>query len=238
MRYQSKSLLKRDVQRRTKYVSHSFDLIKYLAFFITILGILAWIAGQAFNYGYWNVAGWDGGPIIAPTLQSVAFLGFIAPFYNWIWGSIFLAVLGAYGFILALRSKRRKQDPHRFVLWARRWIEKNIEIDEEVGKLSGIVILIAIFLFGMLILPLAFWIIGAQHQGEELLKKQICQVRVAKTLPTSIKLADGTMVMGKILSRSDKFTILLDQESIHTITVGDSPRLLDSNNVLEIKCLK
>lgn len=67
-------------------------LLKVTGLSISLLGVLAWIAGACYRYGFWEAAN-NAGPLSAATLQETALHGFISPFATW---------MRAVGAILAL----------------------------------------------------------------------------------------------------------------------------------------
>jgi hypothetical protein len=220
--------------RRGDATKNELDFLKCLALLMTILGTQAWIAGEAFNYGYWNAAHWSG-PIISIPVQSVAFIGFIGPFYNWIVEAALLFCLGPYIALISVRSKSQKVQQ---VIWATsilEWLRKRFTVDAKTGKFAAVITWLAVALFG-LTLFLAFWIVGAVGQGKKLFNKQTCELRASKVLRTTIKLADGSKVSGRILDRSEHATVIMDGDAIYVLTAGEKPQLSDSTSVTDIKC--
>jgi hypothetical protein len=223
-----------NLQRAQVSTWSELDLLKGLALLMTILGTQAWIAGEAFNYGYWNAAHWPGSAIQVP-LQNMAFTGFVGPFYNWLAGGIFLFCLGPYIALMAIQSKNLRVKPAQWAVPILDWWRRRFTFDEATGKLAAVVTMLAVALFGVIIL-MSLWIVGALQQGANLFKTQVCQLRAAEALPTTIQLGDGSKISGRVLDRSDKVIVIMDREAIHVLAVGEKSQLLDSTRVADVKC--
>jgi len=208
-----------------------------LPILISILGIGAWIAGEAFYAGYWNAVGIP--PIASRTLQQTAFAGFAAAYYNWTWIPIALGLFAFYIAVLAIDFKNR--DPLK-VLWiirSKKWWDENIEIDRTLGKLFSALLISAILFFILILAPLTLWIVNAMEEGKRVFHRQACEISAAKVLPSVIKLDDGTTVAGKILDRSENAIVFLVGRSIEVVAVeGAKSRLLDSTDIKGNTCSK
>ncbi|WP_092416654.1 hypothetical protein [Collimonas sp. OK307] len=68
------------------------------------------------------------------------------------------------------------------------------------------------------------------------MKTQICELRAGKSLITTAKLIDGSIVDGLLLDRSDKFTAIMDVKAVHVLTAGEKQQLLYSTQIPKIKC--
>jgi hypothetical protein len=233
MKFRSKSSLaqgNKGASSRTK-----LDLLKSTALLITILGTLAWIAGEAFNQGYWGAAH-HAGPISPISLQSMAFLGFVGPYKNWLWGVAAASMLGPYIALLSIERKNKSIQSFRWLASLRRWWKERFQFDKEILVFAIVLTLLGLLIFALIILPLLAWVIGAAHQGSNTFVKQVCELRITRKLPTVIKLADGRQISGKILDRSDKLVIVMDGAAIQVLTVAEKAQLIDSTSLQDIKC--
>jgi len=79
------------------------DLFKWIALVITLIGIFAWVAGSAYDQGYWDATAW-GGALSRKTVQDIAFDGFAGPMLNWIVAFLLVAGGVAYVFLMEYLS--------------------------------------------------------------------------------------------------------------------------------------
>jgi len=217
----------------------ALDPLKLVALFMTLTGIAAWIAGEAYMLGYWEAAHYPRG-ISALSLQSLALRGFYGAYKCWAWAVLALMGYGVLGLVPAIRLKRsapRKQGWLTLVAQrCRDWVTARFEFDPPYAVTGVLLLGTAIFYYGVVISPALVWIFGAYHQGRELLEKQACQTR-AGAAATSITLVDGSSLKGNVIERSDKLTALLTKDAV--VMVGDGEkgaRVVESTSLASIKC--
>ena len=207
----------------------------FLPIIITVLGVGAWIAGEAFYTGYWSAAGIPA--INSMSLQQTAFAGFAAAYYNWAWLPLAIGVYAFYLGILAISFKSRGALKIQWLIRLKNWWSKNIEIDERLGRWVSSLIISAILFFILILAPLTLWVVKAMEDGKAAFLKRACAVKVAKTLPSMIKLADGATISGKVLDRSENAIVLLSRTMIYVIAInGEKNNLLDSTDLQYMKC--
>lgn len=90
----------------------------------------------------------------------------------------------------------------------------------------------------LVVTPMIVWVVVAYKDGKTRATEQICRTRTAKSLPTVVNLADDNKLAGRFLERFEKLSVLLDRTSIYVITIGERPQLLDTTDVLHLKCPK
>lgn len=217
----------------------SLDPFKLVALFMTLTGIVAWVAGEAYTLGYWEAAHYPRG-IGELSLQSLALRGFYGAYKCWTLGVLVLAGYGVLGLIPAIRVKRttpRKQGwLTRSVQRCRQWLAARFEFDAPYAVTGVLLLGTAIFYYGVIISPALVWVVGAYQQGRGLLEKQACQARAGAT-PTSINLADGTPLHGHVIERSDKLIALLTKDSVVMVADGEKGgRVAESTSLASVKC--
>lgn len=225
-------------KNRTKYsrnFSNEIDILKYTGLLISILGVLAWITGTSFNFGYWAAAGYPAPPI-QKSIQLIAFLGFIEPLYNWMAGALLTVITGLYVILMSARRKRKHKNSPEQYSPLRTWISSQIEFDRFTRKLGASIGITGVAFFLLLVVPLALWILAAILQGHSEFEKEMCSIRRTPTLPTIVTLGDGKAVAGKILDLSDKFIVLVDYEKAMTIGLGEKPQIITSTSFSSISC--
>lgn len=228
------SLRKNRTQQPISIAKNPIDFVKWLAFFVTLLGIQAWIAGEAYYEGYWGLLGLDG-PFSSTSLQRTAFVGFLGVFTNWQIVSAVIAATGCYVVFLAIgREKAPNYEPPLWIVKIKAWL-KRFTFDKSTGMFGSVLLLIAILVF-LTVFLLGIWIVSAHSAGANRIKTQICEMREGKALITTAKLTDGTMVSGLLLDRSDKFTTIMDVKLIHVLSTGDKQQILYSTQMPKVKC--
>ncbi|OCS43881.1 hypothetical protein [Ralstonia pickettii] len=218
----------------------SVDPFKLVALLMTLTGVVAWVAGEAYMLGYWGAAHYPRN-LSAMSLQSLALLGFYGAYRCWLWGIGAAALSGALIVLTAVRKKKAKREPNwlrRIAISIRRWWTENFEVDGS-SAVPGVLLLGTAFCYyAILISPAVLWIFGAYHQGQQLLEKQACQTRAGTAL-TSMTLADGSMLWGNVIERSDKLIALLTKDALVMVADGDKgARLVESTSLANIECSK
>lgn len=100
------------------------DLIKVFSFIITLLGILAWIAGAAYEDGYWGVPGLASG--LAPnSIQETALIGFRAALRVWKHGIIILFMAALWAAVLGVIPKKKKTASFGLMKNIQSWLISN-----------------------------------------------------------------------------------------------------------------
>lgn len=206
---------------------------------MTLTGIVAWVAGEAYMLGYWGAAHYPRG-LSSMSLQSLALLGFYGAYRCWMWG---IGAMALSGLLALVTSIRRKNAAHRKPGWARRtanklsaWWHENFELDSS-SAMPGVLLLGTAFsYYAVLISPAVLWIVGSNYQGKALLETQACQTR-AGAAATSIVLADGSTLKGNVIERSDKLKAVLTADAVVMVTDGEKgARVVESTSLANIKC--
>lgn len=217
----------------------SLDPLKLVALFMTLTGIAAWIAGEAYMLGYWGAAHYPRN-LSAMSLQSLALLGFYGAYKCWMLGIGAVALCGALIVLTAVRKKNKAQRepgwPQRIATSVRTWWSENFELDHS-SAVPGVLLLGTAFCYyAILISPAVLWIFGAYHQGQQLLEMQACQVR-AGAAPTSITLVDGSTLKGHVIERSDKLIALLTKDAAVMVADGEKGgRIVETTSLVNIRC--
>jgi len=207
----------------------------------TALGVAAWCAGEAYSSGYWGAVGLT--PDTVPhSAQELAFLGFVGNFENWLWLLLFGVSLGLYGllmeFLSTIKAQQTKQSGRLGVWLKNRFarFSRHGRVDPDTIRTFGVLMLGSLGLGTMIVVPLGVWILRAEAEGHALMVRQICQVRKAAVLPTTVLLSDGKKLKGKYLARNDKTGILLDRMSIYGIQLGEKSMIQDTTDVSMVNC--
>lgn len=217
----------------------SLDPFKLLALFMTLTGIVAWVAGEAYMLGYWGAAHYPRN-LSAMSLQSLALLGFYGAYRCWMWGIGAAVLCGALIVLTAIRRKNKaKREPNwlrRMATRIRNWWSENFELDR-TSAVPGVLLLGTAFCYyAILISPAVLWIVGSHYQGQSLFETQACQVR-AGAAPTSITLADGSTLKGHVIERNDKLIALLTKDAVVMVADGEKGgRIVESTSLASIKC--
>ncbi|MFZ6731196.1 hypothetical protein ACO0LG_04650 [Undibacterium sp. Ji42W] len=213
------------------------DFLKWATLIISLVAAGSWMTGSSFLAGYWNVAGWNG-PITPLSFQQVAYFGFMGPLQNWFYGLLILLGFAVYMILLSIRLNRDSRPPPNWLFTSVTWIVKNFRLDASTAKPAAMAVA-GIFSFTFFIfIPVVMWFYAAHIVGEKQFRDEICMARTKKIFPTSLKLFDGTTITGEFLERSEKVSVLLNNQAIYVATVGEKPQLLDTTSTLETKCNK
>lgn len=231
----SKKVLRKNLKPKPVLAQRNpIDLVKWFAFVVTLLGIQAWIAGEAYYSGYWSVLGLDG-PFSPLSLQRTAFIGFLGVFTNWEVAAIVIGAMGLYVVFLAVgwEGEYNRGRP-RWIIKIRGWLRK-FTFDKSTGIFGGAIILMGVA-FLCIALVLGLWMAAAYSAGANSIQTQICEMRKGKSVMTTAKLFDGTVISGLLMDRSDKFTAIMDAKSVQVLTVGDKQQLLYTIQIPKVKC--
>lgn len=206
----------------SKQQDRGWDLFKYFGSSITILGIVAWIAGRMYWWGYWDAAGFPVPPV-EQSVQETALTGFVMPFKAWFYAIPTLFFSGLY--VLLLGICFRKSQPislpkNAFLMWIRR----KFSYDMSIGRI-GFGLVFASFGLVLMLLSLSIWVVAASNYGENGFKKIFCALTQEHS--TTIQLENQKIISGLLLSHStkEKQSIILSNKEIHIVT-GDSPKVL------------
>lgn len=218
----------------------ALDPFKIVALLMTLTGIVAWVAGEAYTLGYWEAAHYPRG-IAELSLQSLALRGFYGAYKCWTLGALVLAGYGVLGLIPAIRLKRttpRKQGwLTRTAQRCRHWLTARFEFDAPYAVTGVLLLGTAIFYYGVIISPALVWVFGAYQQGRELLEKQACQTR-AGAARTSLVLADGSVLKGNVIERSDKLMAVLTADAVVMVADGEEgARVVEKTSLASIRCV-
>ncbi len=227
-------------KRRTKSeksLKKELDFLKWATLVLSLIVAGSWMTGSSFLAGYWNVAGWNG-PITPLSFQQVAYFGFLGPLQNWFYGLLVLFGFAVYVILISFRLNRGNSSPPKWLISVVTWVVKNIRLDASTAKPAAVAAA-AIFSFAFFgLFPISIWFYAAHLTGEYQLRNEICKARTKKNFPTSLKLFDGTTIIGEFLERSEKVSVLLNSQAIYVVTVGEKPQLLDTTSVLDTQCNK
>lgn len=210
--------------------------VKGLPILITLIGIYAWIGGQAYLAGYWNAFGWDG-PIVKLSLPETAFFGFSRTLSNWVGAVAFLLALGVYGLLMELWTSRGviEQLPRR-PSRLESWIRQGKPIDATTKAVFAGSVLAGLFLGAMVLGPLTAWVNSAIAEGKSDAREIVCHTRRTAVLPSTLILSDKSTLTGRFLERSDKLSVVIDRSNIYVVSAGDNPKILDKTNVGNFVC--
>jgi hypothetical protein len=174
---------------------------KFLAIFVSIVGVYAWLGGQSYNLGFWREVGWEGS-IIKPSLQETAFNGFIGPFYSW-WGAVaFLVALGSFGLLVEWWTSRTARRTNESGSSANEGLVRRRRMDPDALKFFGGSIFGAIFFAAVVVVPLSVWVVSGMKAGRDAAISAICAARAAPYFPSNLTLADGKILNGRFIERS------------------------------------
>ncbi|MBC3874884.1 hypothetical protein [Undibacterium flavidum] len=231
-----KNFSRKKIDKLVEEKKKDFDFVKWISLIITMSGILFWMAGTAYESGYWHLLGADGS-FIPRTFQRTALSGFIGPFEVWLYGAVILlgyALLLFFAVLISSSIHRPKVLPKIFIQ-IESWFDKKKTVDAATLKFP--IILITIFMAIIVAIIPCLVIVGlAYKEGATQMNQEICNARTVKEFATSINLFDGTKVQGKFIGRSEKLSVLLNNKAISVITISDKPQVIDTTNVLEVLC--
>jgi hypothetical protein len=210
--------------------------VKGLPILITLIGIYAWIGGQAYLLGYWNAFGWDG-PIVKLSLPETAFFGFSRTLSNWLGAVAFLLALGVYGLLMELWTSRGvvEQLPRR-PSRVESWIRQGKPIDATAKAVFGGSVLAGLFLGAMVLGPLTVWVNSAIAEGKRDAREVVCHTRKTAVFPSSLILSDKSVLIGRFLERSEKFSVVIDGNYVYVVSAGENPKILDKTSVGNFAC--
>ncbi|MFB0824497.1 hypothetical protein ACEU07_04305 [Chromobacterium violaceum] len=209
-------------------------LLKVTGLSISLLGVLAWIAGACYRYGFWEAAN-NAGPLSAATLQETALHGFISPFATWMRA---VGAILALSVITALSGLRVKFNfPKPIAARPPAWLSSRMGYDKSYAGLAVGFLVVACLLFSALLYPLAYWVVNSYQAGQAFFTKTTCSHRQQKSWPSSLVLDGGKLIHGWILDRTDKMLMLSDGYQIYTVSLGDKIRLMDTT-VIAMDCKK
>ncbi|WP_454845308.1 hypothetical protein [Ralstonia thomasii] len=217
----------------------ALDPFKLVALFMTLTGIVAWVAGEAYMLGYWGAAHYPRN-LSTMSLQSLALLGFYGAYRCWMWGIGAAVLCGALIVLTAIRRKNKaKREPSwlpRMTTSIRNWWSENFELDR-TSAVPGVLLLGTAFCYyAILISPAVLWILGSHYQGQSLFETQACQARTGAA-PTSISLADGSTLKGHVIERNDRLIALLTKDAVVIVADGEKGgRGVESTSLGDIKC--
>ncbi len=211
------------------------NLGKSLAIAVSIISIYAWVAGKSYAAGYWGLIGWDSS-IVEPSVQATAYLGFVGPAGAWWWFVSFMFAVGVLGLVTELVISRHpdqlaSRPPSALGLW----LKSRPKIDPMAITFFGGSLLVGLFFSAVVLLPITVWVGLTHSSGRNAARFDVCAARALQVFPSELKI-NGEIKHGRFLERSDRLSILLDQTSVHVVTVGDNPRLLDTTSLAHILC--
>lgn len=212
-------------------------LISWLSLGMTTIGTLLWVSGAAFSSGYWNLVEW-GGPIITNSIQETMLLGFVGAAEFWFYTFLLMIGLGVLIIFLSIDLVRPIARLPRWCSAIINWFSTTFRVDLFTLNIGTLLItwgLVTFFLMAFLFICVHFSV----SAGEREMMHKICEVRKGKiTFPTTLALADGTKISGKLLERSDKFGVLLNKEAILMVIFGEKSQITDSTSLSGFKCEK
>jgi hypothetical protein len=122
-----------------------------------------------------------------------------------------------------------------FLVRIKNWCVTNVEVETAGAKLSGALMILCLA-FILLVIPLLFWVVGASDAGKRQFRKEVCDTRSAKVLPSQLVLNHGTTISGRFIERSEKISAVMDRDAVHVVLLGENPVVQDSTSVLTISC--
>lgn len=205
-----------------KQQDSGWDLFKFFGASITILGIIAWIAGRMYWWGYWDAAGFPAPPI-EQSMQETALAGFVMPFKAWFYAIPILFFSGIYVLLLGVNFRKAHpstQPKNVFSMWIRR----KFVYDMSVGRIGFGLVFTSIGMVLML-LSLSIWVAAAGNYGSMGFKEIFCTSVPDNS--TTIQLGNEQAISGRILSHStkEKQSIILSKKEIQIVS-GDPAKVL------------
>jgi hypothetical protein len=204
--------------------------LRYSGVAILVIGVLLWLAGHAYNEGYW-IAAQLPNDLISNSVHETMYVGFLSV-RNWI-GAFFYGL--GFSFFLAVISIRRKRKIEHKRVASENFLQKRFEIDKSMFAFSAKMI-IGSCIFFLFIVSAALWVVGAAKQGSDLFRIRVCQIRAGADLPTKINLSDGRILQGRTILRSENYTALMNPEGLHVVDLRSSPRIIESVVFPDINC--
>lgn len=211
-----------------------WDIVKWVPLIMSISGLFFWMAGTAYESGFWESTGSDGA-FISKSFQQIALTGFIGPIRIWLISALFFLATGVVVLVTTFVFLRIKKKNPKFPSKIDSWFEGgNAPKSDDMfvpaftimfGGFSAIVIFLMIIFLGI-----------SYQQGQESIKQKICTARKTKVFPSTAFLNDGSKMQGIFIGRSEKLSVLLNDKGIFVITVGEKPQLVDSTNTAGINC--
>lgn len=229
---QNRSKLRKN--RAAEPASIKLDPFKLIGLLISLIGIGAWIAGESYNAGRWSAAK-DIGPIMQPTLQQTAFIGFIGPVMNWMIAAMVIVILGMLVGLASIQTRTTRKPP-KIAVAVGSFFQARFTVDGAVAEFGQIMMSLGFCFVVFVIVPLVLWVYFAYLEGAKSFQRNACEARYSKTFPSTVRLADGTKVTGRIIDQSDKENILLDQNSIYLVALGEKAQILSTTSVADVTC--
>lgn len=237
MRTHPKQQFKKAVGKPTRF--KKFEVLKWLMFILSLLGIFAWISGAAYLMGYWGVIGLDG-PIVAATLQQTALIGFVGAITTWLYAPTALLGVGIIIVLLGIQfrqqPKDKKSDTNSWRFRIRKWLALRFDYNSEIG-LFGVCAVVIGYLFIFLVeVPLIGWSIAAHDEGKKSFFKQTCKIRSGTTVKAEVFQINGKTMSGRIIDRSERVVVLSDGFKVHVLTIDKVPALNYSIDIPPLAC--
>ena len=196
------------------------DWMKFSSVLISLLGVLSWIAGYAFELGFWRAAGWPG-PLLSPPVPVVTLNGFIYAFHSWLLAMLSLPLL-AVGLLILRRVSQRKA-----VIEAAPVSQK--------ARLQSLPLALLCFGLGLL-LPLSLWVVGAMEQGKDYFSQLSDNLGEHQQLPSRFSLASGGEIRGRILAQTERSVILLTPCGVTMLALGAPAQILSHTRTNHGRC--
>ena len=211
---------------RHKSKSSGTELLAYAGTVITALSTLAWTAGYSYNVGYWDKADLPNSYIVN-SVQETMFSG-IQAVNSWMYLLISLIGCGLLVFFGSLRPNKPKTlaKSRKTPKW---------RLDESMSWF-GISMAGAgdALMIGILIFALWFW--SAAREGEVAYSKLVCAVKANDEVPNSLLLADGSLLHGRVINRSDNITLLLNKKGLHVVSLKNAPVVIEIVPLPDVSC--
>lgn len=211
------------------------DVLKIFSFIVTIIGILAWIAGAAFESGYWGASGLGHG-LTLNSIQQTALIGFINPIKIWFYALGALVLIGIT--TIAFGIKYKKQSYSTITTKEKKLltgIRSKIGYDESMGRI-GLAIVFTAYSSFLCVFIMLLWIVGANLEGKKHFKNELCMLREGKGPYTEIIEEYGRHLTGRIIDRTENEALLLDQKQLHFLNMKEKVRLKYSFNLPHVDC--
>lgn len=237
IRRNSRQSFKKTIEKST--VPRKFEVLQWLMFIVTILGIFAWISGAAYLMGYWGFIGLEG-PIIASTLQQTALIGFIGAITTWLYAPTVVLGIGLILLLMGIRFKRQPKvkelDVNSWRSHIRAWVIGRFGYDREMGLFGICAVALSYLFIFLVVVPLIGWSIAAHHEGNESFLKETCKIRTETAIKAVVFTMNGKVMSGKIIDRSDRVVVLSDGFKVHVLTIDKVPTLSYSIEIPTVDC--
>lgn len=216
----------------------NWELVKWaVPTIMSLIGLLLWIAGTAYEAGFWHFLGISDPPF-STSVRRTALSGLVGPISVWFNAFLCIIVSGLVFFLFALAagaiSLKVKKRPTIFNK-AQVFFQRIFLQERETINFSFFLMVLGL-MGALVILPLAGAIWFAHEEGISAARKEICKAKTEKNLKSTIYLSNGRKVQGNFWVRTEKLDILINRKAIFVVSAGEKQQILDSTNIEDINC--